>query len=249
MITKHSILSLILATLCLHSLVAQNRKCILLDEVNKQAIPYASVLNLTNDKYTYTNDLGFFELPIAENDSIEIQHISFKRLRITLGVSDTIYLKTQVHHLPEVAITPQKKERLKSINYNKKKKIQFGMAMNSEYAFLIENSKSIDKQIVKIEIPIKMKKGYPSDGVILLQLLEADEDNKLSNIPISELVELDVSALANNKSMSFELSKPVVFPNKDFFILLKRVVPNKMFENRKMTPAVNPFFRLSKADK
>ena len=67
--------------------------------------------------------------------------------------------------------------------------------------------------------------------------------NEHDNQPICDLLEIEVVALIDKKSMKFKLPKPVAFPKEGFYIVLKRIVPIEVFRNRNKTYAVNPYIR------
>jgi len=224
-------------------LSAQTFRGILLNEEDNQPVPQASITNLNNKASTYSNAFGRFELSVSKNDSLEIQHLSFNTTRI-LPEDSEIYLKPQVRSLQEVAVI-SKKKRSKFIQYNKKTDANHGMSMNGEYAFFIENPDGMDIDIKEVEIPVKMRDEYSSEGLLLLRLYHVDEHKRLTNWPISELFELDVATLIGKKNMNFKLSKPVAFPREGFYLVLKRIVPIEIFKNRKKafdkSFAVNPW--------
>ncbi|MEM6641876.1 MAG: hypothetical protein AAF616_02760 [Bacteroidota bacterium] len=240
--TFHKTLLIILLVVHCRCLTAQKTKCTLIDERTNHPIPYASILNISDGSFTYSDNEGSFELSITDKDSLEIRHLSYSSLK-TSTIDDTIYLQPKIQFLDEVIVSIGD-EPLVTIAYNNKKNKQFGVAMNSEYAFPISGNETNSK-IVRIEIPIKIRKEYPSEGLVLIQLYKSTKEGGLGSQVISELLEMDASSLGKQKSMIFNFNNPVTFPQEDFYLVLKRVVTNKIFENRKESYSVNPFIYIT----
>jgi hypothetical protein len=57
----------------------------LLDSVGNQAIPYAHIQNITQQKFTVTNDVGYFQLPMRLGDSIWISCVGYQSLGVIIG--------------------------------------------------------------------------------------------------------------------------------------------------------------------
>lgn len=230
----------------LNQLTAQKISGYLLDSLDESPISYACILNYNGEQFTYSNSKGYFELPAVTNDTIEVSHLGYRTCKFILGdAPDTILLNSKPEFLNEVVITNSKRKH-GFIGLDERKNQQFGLSMNSEYSFLIQTRKDVNAAITKIEIPIKNRKDYSSEGKILVQLFKAKKNGELSDEILSPLFESDVSTLSKSKLLTFDLEQPISLPESDFYVLIKRIVPNKLFMIRAGSYSVNPFIYISK---
>ena len=81
-------------------------KAILLDNIKKQTISYATIYYPKSKKGHYTNNEGIFEFNKNNIDSIYISCLGYKTLKITTNlIKDTIFLNPDVIELDEIEIS------------------------------------------------------------------------------------------------------------------------------------------------
>ena len=215
-----------------------------------ESISYASILNIRNEKFTFSNENGFFKIPVNELDTIEISHLSFETRRHIVKniLEDTIYLHNKSILLDEVKILPKTEKPTKVITIGKeiKKKNTFGLAINREYAYRISNLFDKPIKLESMTIPVRFKKNISVKGVFQLQLFEQGIDGMITNIPLSKLYEIPINEIGKKIYLKF-IENIVVSNKNNFYIVMKRAISGTIFnsKNPKLL-SVNPYIFFEK---
>ena len=133
-------------------------KAVLLDNIKKQPISYATIYYLKSKKGHYTNDKGFFEFNKKKIDSIYISCLGYKTLKITTNIiKDTIFLNPDVIELSEIEIL---KKRIieNKIGFKKSKNYWYG-GKYVELGVIIKPKFEFENSFIKeFILPLKKKK-------------------------------------------------------------------------------------------
>ena len=216
-----------------------------IDANSHEKVIHASLYNKNNNKFTFSGINGQFNLNAIDGDTIEIRHISYE--------TKVINLNPKTNTLDEVVVSAKiiKKDNSKYLGYNIRDGL-YGLAMQQDNATLIRNNFHKKLKLERIILPIKFKKYYglySSEGSFVLQLFKTTEEGLVSNIPISKLYSIPIESIKKSKKIIIEIQETIVLPESDFFVVFKRIVPNKVFESRSKTLSVNPFLYVSEDGK
>ena len=212
-------------------------------------IEFASIFNLNNHKFVYTDQNGDFKLNGQAGDSLEIQHVSFHNQKLLVSnIPIIIVMEEKRTLLKEVLVIPSGSSVL-SLKSEIKKNLQHGLAMNSDYLFEINPRVNSDFFLESIAIPIKFRKEYSNVGSLMIQLFKGDSSSVNSVCdPIGEVQYLPISSLKKEKNILVSFDNLLIKQNDNFFIFLKRVVPNQTLSRSgdSTNLSVNPFMYISK---
>lgn len=204
-------------------------------------IAYASILNMRNENFTFSNKNGVFEIVAKRMDTLEIRHISFysKKYIVTSFNRDTIFLAEKNLLLEEIIVAS--KTNTFTIGDNIKKKNILGLAINKEYAYLFSNPLDKSIKLKKIIIPVRFKKGYSNKGVFQFQFFKQDISNMISDVPMSQSYEIPINKI--RKEIVIEFEENIIVTNKtDFFLVMKRAISEEIFNPKNpKNLSVNPF--------
>ena len=206
-------------------------------------IEFATVLNRSNKKFTYTNNKGYFNLDLEIGDSIEIQHVSYLSgifIIEEINQREAYTLNEKEIQLKEVVVTPSTKnvERLKSPF---KKKTQYGLAVNSDYLFNLSNEIDSDFVLEELIIPIHFRKNYSSEGSLLIQILRLNKNSSDSLIPIQKVKDIPITQILDEKEISLSFEGLKVDKNDKIYIFMKRVISERIYSLDSTNLSVNPF--------
>ncbi|PTB96078.1 hypothetical protein C9994_09000 [Marivirga lumbricoides] len=212
-------------------------------------VQFASILNISTQEFTFTNSNGYFKLECQKGDTLEISHLSYHSKQIIIETHPIeVSLDAKIQILDEVVVSGKPKEEI-LLKQKIKKKAQFGLAMNSDYIFEIENSSSNVLKLKSINIPINFRKEYLDEGYLILaigkskkNILNASESSSLLKFQVAELIgEKEILAKIENNNIYLD-------PGQNMFIFMKRVVSDKVFSNKGKSLSVNPFIFISEMD-
>jgi hypothetical protein len=131
-----------------------SQKIIVIDSVNKKPIPFVTI-KLNNEKGTYTDENGFFELIKNSNDTIKLSHISFDEINVKSSeIKDTIVMSPNAVIIKEIIVS-NGKEIINYIDFPKKKSSynNFPVYAKSEIiTFITPNKENREAKILKIHL-------------------------------------------------------------------------------------------------
>ena len=219
----------------------------LLDIETNKSIQFATILNKTTSSFTFTDELGEFNLPIKSLDSLIITHVSYvtKKILIDNSIEHNIFLKEKLNDLNEVII---KNNAPAHIELNEKKTF-YGMSLDRELAiFIIGGSERNGKTLSEISIPIKNKKNYSNDGILEISIVSADINNNLTDNLIIDPIYFNANLLKDKISIKIPENKVLYFDN-NYFMVFKRITTNKVYNKKSLNTSVNPFIEVIKSVK
>ena len=217
----------------------------LLDIETNKSIQFATILNKTTSSFTFTDELGEFNLPIKSLDSLIITHVSYvtKKILIDNSIEYNIYLKEKLNDLNEVII---KKNVPTQIELNNDKTF-YGLSLDREYAIFINGGSELNGKILnEIILPIKNKKNYSTDGILEISIVSADINNNLTDNLIIDPIYFETNLLKENISFKIPKNKILNFEN-NYFIVFKSIAANKVYNKKSLNTSVNPFIEVIKS--
>ncbi|MGB5435422.1 MAG: carboxypeptidase-like regulatory domain-containing protein [Maribacter sp.] len=128
-----------------------------LDEVNQEPLPYATIRLVNVNSYTITNEDGEFRLfSLKKADSLEVTYIGFEKKRVPLSHFKTtpyLYLRPNIEALNEVTLVafPENKDYAFDLLNSLVKKYRQKEAVSNCKAFLTLTSSARDIPIEQIE--------------------------------------------------------------------------------------------------
>jgi hypothetical protein len=137
---------------------AQN--VLVLDSLNKKPIPFVNIF-IGNDKGTYTNEFGYFNVDRKLNDTLLLSHIGYNDIHIKVSeIKDTIILSPNAIILKEVIII-KGKQQSKFIDFPKRNS-SYGSwpitSMSEIVTLVTPNKKNENSKIQKLEFNFLKKK-------------------------------------------------------------------------------------------
>lgn len=224
-------------------LYGQTINSIVIDAKNKHPLNFVSIYNRSTHKFTVTDNSGKFKLNTSKNDTIEFRMLGYQELiSESSDLNDTIVLNPRHVELETILLTNGENKKLNDkITTN----FQLGLDYMGTYAFKINiPANSI---ITSVELPIKQRPHFLSDGTINFQIYESDSAKFMLNKPITELISIDDLSVLDEKIVldfdDFEVKEKL-----NFYILITRTIPeNKMTNSRYFS--LNPFLKFDKKGK
>lgn len=212
---------------------------------NDEQIPieFASILNISSQDFTYTNSNGEFQLLCSEGDTIEIRHISYHDKRVIANNdSINITLETKVQVLDEIVVSGKPQEEI-ILKKKLKQKAQYGLAMNSDYLFEVDNNSRNKIKLEGLIIPIQNRKEYSNEGSLLIAINRSRE-RVISSTDIMNLKALD---FVDKDEILIDVANNDLYldPRENFYIYIKRVISDQSFNNKGKNLSVNPFIFFS----
>jgi len=195
-------------------------------------VEYASINNLNNQNYTFTDSLGKFEIIATINDTIEVKHQnSTSKKFLVKKLKDTIKIFQNVIFLKEVIVSSSiEKAR------NSSETSLYGFSTLITYAIKINKNSNNIKYFNQIKIPIKFKKKYSNEGKIKIQIVK-----NLDEEPIFNPLIISLSEIKNKTEIIINLyNEKVLIPESDYYILIERIIENRIFKKNESLSA-NPF--------
>ena len=217
----------------------------LLDIETNKSIQFATILNKSSSSFTFTDELGEFNLPIESLDSLIITHVSYvtKKILIDNSVEHNIYLKEKLNDLNEVIIknnVPTQIELNRDMTF-------YGLSLDREYAIFINGGSELNGKILtEIILPIKNKKNYSTDGILEISIVSADINNNLTDNLIIDPIYFKTNLLKEKISFKIPKNKVLYFEN-NYFIVIKRIATNKVYNKKGLNTSVNPFIEVIKS--
>ncbi len=217
----------------------------LLDIETNKSIQFATILNKSSSSFTFTDELGEFNLPIKSLDSLIITHVSYvtKKILIDNSVEHNIYLKEKLNDLNEVIIknnVPTQIELNRDMTF-------YGLSLDREYAIFINGGSELNGKILtEIILPIKNKKNYSTDGILEISIVSADINNNLTDNLIIDPIYFKTNLLKEKISFKIPKNKVLYFEN-NYFIVIKRIATNKVYNKKGLNTSVNPFIEVIKS--
>lgn len=143
-------------------------KKIVCDGKTHKGIPFATIKVLNKPLGIYTNELGWFNLPLHDNDSLQVSSIGYYN-NILKAKDDTIFLTQRIITIDEITVSPRKYETFCFGNANLKSErypipfLSDGKKANfTEMACLIEIPENITHyKINGILMMVENPKGKP----------------------------------------------------------------------------------------
>lgn len=216
----------------------------LIDSATSVPIPYARILNSGKNTYTFSDKRGGFSIPAHIGDTLVVRHIGYLKKAYCISAldRDCIALQPKTQVLPGVVVAAPKRKKLKRIGYKRGWSpiapfLREGLALSTAYALRIENKTKY--RLLKIEVPIRFEKRddvasktkYDCKGLITLQICRSVKGAHLELAPISELYHVEIGALSGGeKKLVFEMDEPVILPDKDIFLVFRRILPGQSFK-------------------
>ena len=134
----------------------------------------------------------------------------------------------KVIRLDEVRMNPAKSINTEIIGSKKKGRYLPGLGVNDDYAHLISGEVTQRGILGKIIFLVKFKRGYSNEGVFLVKLFNETSMSLVGEEPLSKLYELDVSDYSD--VIEVKLNEKIELEGSfEFFIFMKRAIPNKQF--------------------
>lgn len=183
----------------------------IIDQANKDSLPYATIRVLGDNSYTITNEDGKFRIATRElNDSLEVTYIGFERKRIPLSYfknTPYLYLRPNVERLDEVTLvaSPENKEYGFDLLNSLIKKYRKKESVSNCKAFFILTSSARN-------IPIEQIEGF------------YNAEQSLS----AGIMDLDIKSarFGQNKSFSFySLDNTKILSDFQFFKSSSQILP------------------------
>lgn len=210
-------------------------------------VDYATVYNLRNHHFTFSNESGHYELPGWIGDTLQIRHVAYEQ--ITVMQSDSVMdvlLQAQIYSMNDLIISPHEPpSRAKRFSNKSKDRIQYGLVINSWFRYRFENfvQETIDVQMIRI--PVRFREGFSNDGAVLIEFKVISTDLSVRQfyrtIPIEELI--------NKASMEMSFSDLVLKADDHMELIVNRAVENGDYEAAPRNYSVNPFLHLTAPSK
>ncbi|NJN41822.1 MAG: carboxypeptidase-like regulatory domain-containing protein [Flammeovirgaceae bacterium] len=194
----------------LTSAQTQKNKYILVDS-SKYPIAYASILFLSGQGGTYSNEEGLFYLD--HPDSIIITHLSYQTLKLSVDeMKDTIVLRGMDHFLDPVVITPDETRGVRRFKFSRKNKLYLNLP-SFEIGIVIPKGQDVSNISIPYESPdnvtmVKLKfysilNGIP-DVLIYEEIVPISPNKKILFLSFSENLN-ELSQWQDSSFVSVEL--------------------------------------------
>ena len=221
----------------------------LIDKDDDLPIQYATIINKSNSNFTFSDENGNFEISTNYADSLMVTHTSYNVTIFNVNdiKSNQIYLTKKINLLDEVLV--HKKPHI-TLNLEKNNGITYyGLSLDREYALFVESTYNAAEKVYfhKLIIPVEFKKKYSSDGLLSVSIIEADQNNNISDNIIVDPVYIDIGKVKNNK-LEIVFPKIVFLPQNNYFLVFKRILTNQQFNKKDNNLSVNPFIYSRKSN-
>ena len=137
-----------------------SQNVLVLDSINKKPVPFVNIF-IGNNKGTYTNEYGYFNVDRKLKDTLLLSHIAYNNLHIKVSeIKDTIILSPNAIILKEVIIN-KGKQQTKFIDFPKRNS-SYGSwpitSMSEIVTLITPNKKNENSKIQKLEFNFLKKK-------------------------------------------------------------------------------------------
>lgn len=130
-----------------------SQNVLVLDSINKKPIPFVTIF-IGNNKGTYTNEYGYFNIDRKLKDTLFLSHIAYNSLQIKVSeTKDTIILSPNAIILKEVIIN-KGKQQTKFIDFPKRNSSYRSWpitSMSEIVTLIIPSKKNENSKIQKLE--------------------------------------------------------------------------------------------------
>ncbi len=154
-------ISIILLCLVAQNSVAQTLKGQVRDKLTKQPLYPVSVINLTTQKVTYTNEQGYYYIEVTAGQKIAFSYIGYRAEQYMMPISVGAYTKdiemeSVSYQLQEIILTPdytpyQKDSINKVKTYRGALTRQKSSPVSSPFSFVAEKFNKRSKQLFKFQ--------------------------------------------------------------------------------------------------
>ena len=199
-----------------------SQNVLVLDSINKKPIPFVNIF-IGNNKGTYTNEYGYFNVDRKLKDTLLLSHIAYNNLHIKVSeIKDTIILSPNAIILKEVIIN-KGKQQSKFIDFPKRNS-SYGSwpitSMSEIVTLITPNKKNENSKIQKLEFNF-LKKKFNEFGKNLKTALRinmySSKNNEIEDTIYSSNVFVITSYL--KEKIELDLSnEEVKFNRKGIFI-------------------------------
>ena len=228
------------------SVAAQDVSFTLVDCGQKEAVPFAHIINLSQEVFTITDKAGNCTIRYKPNDTLIASHLGYNTDTL-FQPQDTLCLTSIAYALEEVKINTDNKQ--KEIGNFKHKRnpfwTVFGLSYFTRYALLIYNTEKTNYILDEIQIPVKYLEDYDSGGDILVQFVLPDPNNKPSDSLIAQTTIPIKRKGGKRKQLLKHKVSNILLPKGNFFIVLSRIKLGAEFDLNSTSYAVNPFIRMT----
>lgn len=199
-----------------------SQNVLVLDSINKKPVPFVNIF-IGNNKGTYTNEYGYFNVDRKLKDTLLLSHIAYNNLHIKVSeIKDTIILSPNAIILKEVIIN-KGKQQSKFIDFPKRNS-SYGSwpitSMSEIVTLITPNKKNENSKIQKLEFNF-LKKKFNEFGKNLKTALRinmySSKNNEIEDTIYSSNVFIITSYL--KEKIELDLSnEEVEFNRKGIFI-------------------------------
>ncbi len=199
-----------------------SQNVLVLDSINKKPVPFVNIF-IGNNKGTYTNEYGYFNVDRKLKDTLLLSHIAYNNLHIKVSeIKDTIILSPNAIILKEVIIN-KGKQQSKFIDFPKRNS-SYGSwpitSMSEIVTLITPNKKNENSKIQKLEFNF-LKKKFNEFGKNLKTALRinmySSKNNEIEDTIYSSNVFIITSYL--KEKIELDLSnEEVKFNRKGIFI-------------------------------
>ena len=199
-----------------------SQNVLVLDSINKKPVPFVNIF-IGNNKGTYTNEYGYFNVDRKLKDTLLLSHIAYNNLHIKVSeIKDTIILSPNAIILKEVIIN-KGKQQSKFIDFPKRNS-SYGSwpitSMSEIVTLITPNKKNENSKIQKLEFNF-LKKKFNEFGKNLKTALRinmySSKNNEIEDTIYSSNVFVITSYL--KEKIELDLSnEEVKFNRKGIFI-------------------------------
>lgn len=137
-----------------------SQNVLVLDSINKKPIPFVNIF-IGNNKGTYTNEYGYFNINRKSKDTLFLSHITYNSLQIKVSeIKDTLFLSPNAIILKEIIIN-KGKQQTKFIDFPKRNS-SYGSwpitSMSEIVTLIIPSKKNENSKIQKLEFNLLKNK-------------------------------------------------------------------------------------------
>ena len=200
-------------------------------------VEFASIVNKNNQNHALSDSKGKFSINALVKDTLEISHLNAVSIKYVVGSKkrDTISVPQNINSLKEVVVPSQKnkKSRVKrKLHYGSLPETSFGIKIN------VDDIKT-RKPIKKIIFAMKFIKDNSNQGTLKIQFVKS-----LDAIPFLQPIIISVNEIRKDDEIVIDLANQTANELKsDFFIIIDRIIENRIFKKNDRNLSANPHFR------
>lgn len=209
---------------------------IIKDADTGELLDVASVVNVTNRAFVYSNEKGVFTITAKPTDTLYIERLGYKALKIqAAAIKPITFLSTDIASLDLITIVAKKPIALgEPIDGS----LLMGLSYLGSYGFKIQmKENSIVEELV---VPIKMKAGYAKLGTITFQPYSIINDHELGLPLASPLIITNIDELRKEIRLNFN---DFTTTNGQFYLLVNRFLPESQVDENATSFSLNPYLK------